>query len=372
MSKFVALATHPSLPGGRAEGFLEVEPTRLTLKVEGKEISFPLSGLQISRGGANNSLIFFTHAAFPEWSCYTRDKTILKSLQHTEASPLAGAVSSGERKARVEWLLFFAVAALVVFVLWKSKDPVVGAATYLVPKSWESKAGEVIYSSIRTTVDVIDDDELTAKFKLIVQPLLDVVKDSGYEFTLHLADENELNAFALPGGHIVVHSAVILKAKRAEEVLGVLAHEIAHVTHRHTVKQLFSVLGLYFVFDIVFGNVAGTLAALTQAAPYLLQQGFSRAYEDEADRDGFQYLVEANIDPSGMVDFFKRIAEEENANPTVATIEKQLNFLSTHPGTDERIASLENKVKQLGVRTHRDMSAEFTKFQEELRAKLKQ
>lgn len=372
MSKFVALASHPSLPGGRAEGNLEVEPTRLTLSVDMKQISFPLSGLHISRGGANNSLIFFTHDAFPEWSCYTRDKNILKSLRNTPASDLVSTVSSGERRSRMEWALFLLVVALIIFGVWKAKDPLVGAATYFVPQSWESKAGEVIYSSIRTTVDVIDDDELTAKFKVIVQPLLDVVKDSGYEFTLHLADENELNAFALPGGHIVVHSAVILKAKRAEEVLGVLAHEIAHVTHRHTVKQLFSVLGLYFVFDVVFGNIAGTLAALTQAAPYLLQQGFSRAYEDEADRDGFQYLVKANIDPSGMVDFFKRIAEEENANPTIATIEKQLNFLSTHPGTDERIASLENKVKSLGVKTYRDMSVEFSKFQEDLRTKLKQ
>jgi len=370
MSKFLALISHPSLEAGKAEGSIEIQSGGIVLRTGEREVTFPFSNLELTRGGANNALIFFRHPAHEEWSCYTRDRRILRLLRGTPASEQAKNLESQRRRSVLEWGLFLVITSLVVFGLWKSKEPLVEAATYFVPKKWETSAGGVIYTSLATSSNIIEDEKLDSKFREMVKPLLEVVADSGYDFKFHLADEKELNAFALPGGHVVVHSSVILKAKRVEEVLGVLAHEIAHVTHRHTVKQLFSVLGLYFVFDIVFGNVAGTLAALTQVAPYLLQQGFSRAYEDEADLDGFEYLLKANIDPGGMIDFFKRINEEEKVIPGLAEVEKHLTFLSTHPGTEDRLALLEQKAKAQSGKQYRNLTAGFREFQDALRTKI--
>lgn len=333
----------------------------------------PHAGLQVSRGGANNKLIFFAHDLNKGWSVYTRDKKALKLLERAQHGHLAGAVQNvrrGERKRVAEWFLFLLVILGIVAGAWMLKDPVIELIANFVPKSWESKAGDVIYSSIQTSSKIVQSDEVSNALKTVTAPLLESVKDSGYEFKLHIAEDDDLNAFAVPGGHVIIHSSVILRAENAEELLGVLGHEIAHVTKRHSVKQIFSVLGIYFVFDVFFGNFAGTFAALTQAAPYLLQQGFSRDHEREADDQGFEYLIAANINPSGMVTFFKRLNEEEGKNSVSSSIEKHLNFLSTHPGTEERIAALEEKVKAHAGTKYRDVSAGFKELQEKLKAEL--
>jgi predicted Zn-dependent protease len=143
---------------------------------------------------------------------------------------------------------------------------------------------------------------------------------------------------------MVVNAGTILKAGRLEEVLGVMAHEVSHVTKRHATRQLISMYGIYFFVDVVAGGMAGTLAGLSQGALFLLQQGFSREDEEEADLQGLRYLEKAQIDPSGMVDFFERVKEESERDPLISSLDKHVAILSTHPATDSRIAYLRDRI----------------------------
>jgi predicted Zn-dependent protease len=238
--------------------------------------------------------------------------------------------------------IFIIMAGL--YALNMLRGPIAGLIADFVPKSWERGLGEVSFTVMRNSISIIDDDDLQKQFEVLIAPVLKVAEESGYTFEVHISREQGLNAFALPGGVMVVNAGTILKAGRLEELLGVLAHEVSHVTKRHATRQLISMYGIYFFVDLVFGGMAGTLTGLSQGALFLVQQGFSRENEEEADLQGLRYLEKAQIDPNGMVEFFERVKEETEKDPLVSAVEKRVEILSTHPATDSRIAYLRDRI----------------------------
>ena len=109
-----------------------------------------------------------------------------------------------------------------------------------VPVSWEEKLADHTFAEIRKSTRLISDNEVLAGVRTLVQPLLDgLAADSdlrSYNYTFNVVDEPTLNAFALPGGRVTLHSELLLAVERPEEILGVLAHELAHVTRQHSLR----------------------------------------------------------------------------------------------------------------------------------------
>jgi predicted Zn-dependent protease len=187
-------------------------------------------------------------------------------------------------------------------------------------------------------------------------------------------EDTTLNAFAMPGGNVVIHSGLLLAADRSEEVAGVLAHEIAHVTQRHGFRSIISSLGLYQVLQLFIGDATGLLAVLANNSAFLIDRKFSRDFEREADNTGWEYLMRANIEPTGMIDFFKKVQIEEKKQLEqlhAQGADKVLSFISTHPGTDERISSLEARWQKVQTKTgfHR-FDLNYSEFKDSLRTKL--
>src|SRR5206468_5365206 len=111
----------------------------------------------------------------------------------------------------------------------------------------------------------------------------------------------------VPGGQVFIFSGLLDSVKRPEELAGVLAHEIAHVTRRHSLRNIISSAGLWLTLSALFGDTKGLTSILTDGSQFLLNQKFSRDFEREADDTGWDYLVAANVDPRGMIDFFATI-----------------------------------------------------------------
>ena len=165
-----------------------------------------------------------------------------------------------------------------------------------------------------------------------------------------------LNAFAVPGGKVVLHSGLILAAESPEEIAGVLAHEIAHVTRQHSMRQLVSTLGLYLLAQAFLGDMQGLMAVLLDNGSYLLTLKFSRDHESDADEVGLGYMRAAGIDPQGMVEMFRKLqaAHEEMNEEMSGEIEEATgaedlsmpDFLSTHPDTGERIEAMQKLLEQ--------------------------
>lgn len=148
------------------------------------------------------------------------------------------------------------------------------------------------------------------------------------------------NAFALPGGTVVLTDQLVGEAKNDDEIAGVLAHEIGHVVHRHSLKQIYRVLGVGFLIGVVSGDTSQLVEEVATQAALLQNFSYSREFEIESDRYSVELMVKAGRDPVAFVDLLDRITD--NA-PSARTT----NWFSTHPGTEDRRDNVDALVEEL-------------------------
>jgi Zn-dependent protease with chaperone function len=166
-----------------------------------------------------------------------------------------------------------------------------------------------------------------------------------YTFRFFVADSPDVNAFALPGGYIFVNRGLIEKAESPEEVAGVLAHEMTHVTARHGLRNVVARAGMWLIVGLLFGDASGAGGIIAGGASELLNLSFSRTQEEAADQGGLDLLVAAEIDPKGLPDFFEKLLEEEGTLGAAIP-----SFMSSHPETRERIQTIRTRIADLGPR----------------------
>lgn len=144
----------------------------------------------------------------------------------------------------------------------------------------------------------------------------------------------EVNAFAAPGGYIVLFQGLLQQTETPEELAGVLAHEIQHILHRHGTRALLHHFSTELFFTLLAGEASGLVAFGLEGAKVLSTFQYSRGNEEQADTEGMHMLGAAEIDPRGMITFFELLQQQENNTPDF------LQYLSTHPHTADRIAKL--------------------------------
>jgi predicted Zn-dependent protease len=215
----------------------------------------------------------------------------------------------------------------------------------------ERRFGEQIMLDIRRDPAYLDDPEVAGYIGQLGQRVASHAEGVRHPFEFFVVKDSMLNAFALPGGYIGVHSGLVLAARSESELAGVLAHEVSHVTQSHLARlfgkqsqaQLASWLSL--AVAVLAARSAPDLAmgaAMTgQAAVVQNQLNYSRDFEREADRLGLDLLERSGFDTRGMASFFERMLQfgrlYENNAP---------GYLRTHPLTTERITDMENRIAQ--------------------------
>jgi predicted Zn-dependent protease len=161
----------------------------------------------------------------------------------------------------------------------------------------------------------------------------------------HVVEDPTLNAFSIPGGHVYVNTGLIAAAQNASELAGVMAHEISHVTARHSTEQISRQYGLSVLAGLVLGQDPG---ALQQIAAQIVAGGalarFSRDAEREADELGIQAMTRAGYNPSGMADMFRVLLANSKDNPS-----RVEQFFATHPTTESRIRDAEQMAAKIGT-----------------------
>lgn len=151
-------------------------------------------------------------------------------------------------------------------------------------------------------------------------------------------DDKTLNAFCTPGGYIYVYTGLIKFLDSEDELMGVLAHEIAHADLRHSTRQLTKLMGFQVLLSVVSGNSDPSL--IEQIALSLTSLKFSRTHEIEADEHSVLYLCNSGYNAAGAAGFFKKM--EGNSSPP--------QFLSTHPDPGNRVENIEAKEVEMGCR----------------------
>ena len=245
------------------------------------------------------------------------------------------------------------------------------AAQLSLTPQMERRVGESIMRDIRMHEPDFDEDpEATAYLNVLGNRLVSNSADARQDFEFFLVKDATLNAFALPGGYIGVHTGTIIGAQSESELAAVLAHEIAHVTQHHMARmvskegQLSMAMLAAMALAIISRNsqLGSAAAAIGQASAITAQISFTRDFEREADRLGFLTLEKSGFDVRAMPTFFVRLQKAgrlyENNAPA---------YLRTHPVTSERIADAQNRIQGLTYRQTPD-SLDFQLVRAKLRA----
>lgn len=248
------------------------------------------------------------------------------------------------------------------------------AAGAAIAPQLERRIGESIVRDIRERDPAyMDDAEVARYLDGLGRRLLGAVPGARQDFEFFAVRDAAINAFALPGGFIGVHSGLLTAAESESEVASVLAHEIAHVTQRHVARligaqqqmQLPSMIAL--AAAILLGrsrpDLATGAAAAAQAGAVQQQLSYTRDFEREADRVGFQTLAAAGFDVHAMPSFFEKMQRQAR----VADDGTMPSYLRTHPMTAERIADAGSRAAAAPYRQHLD-SLEFHLVRAKLRA----
>ncbi|HEY8607453.1 MAG TPA: M48 family metalloprotease [Noviherbaspirillum sp.] len=218
----------------------------------------------------------------------------------------------------------------------------------------ERKLGEQIMRDIRRDRDYLDDEAVLEYLNNFGATLLAAAPEArgeaGYDYFFFAVRDSMLNAFALPGGFVGVHSGLVLAAQNESELASVVAHEIGHVSQRHIARMLGRQRqdALIPLAAMVLGalaarsspDAAGALIMGGQGVALQRQLGFSRDAEREADRIGLEILRNAGYDTSGMISFFNRVQNASRAYNDTAPA-----YLRSHPLTTERMADIEARTR---------------------------
>jgi predicted Zn-dependent protease len=247
-------------------------------------------------------------------------------------------------------LLTLAILAVLLAGSGSADDnlPDIGSPSdAILSRNLEAQIGRQIYFSLIESGVVITDPEIQEYIQDIGMRLVANAKTDGQRFQFFVVNSPVINAFALPGGYIGVHSGLILATKTESELAGVLAHEISHVTQRHISRAVFanqraSTLSMAGMLGAILlgvatgadpGLIQGAVGA-AQSASIEQQINFTRSNEQEADRIGLDLVAAAGFDPVGMPNFFETMGRSS----ATLSENKAPEFLLTHPVSTDRMA----------------------------------
>lgn len=269
-----------------------------------------------------------------ELPCDEPAREMLAALQPDRGLPaLIHRLESHSAIAAAATLL---LAITVAAVLWQGLPRLARRAAYLVPVSIETEAGKAGYAYFARAYrrSVLTRDERRPVYHALDR--LKKTRAMHVEPTVMFFHLGTPNAFALPGGTIVVADELVRLAQSEEEIAAVLAHELGHVEKRHGLQSVLRNSSALIVVSTVTGDLS-TLSNFSGTLPFLLlEYGYSREFEHEADEYGIGLLRDAHIDPVYLAVMLQRL---EKSRPVTGP---DFSYLSTHPATEERIRFVES------------------------------
>jgi len=217
----------------------------------------------------------------------------------------------------------------------------------------EARIGRAIMRDIRRSGQVVEDPLVNEYINEVGNKVAAQTNEGNHDFTFFVIEDHRINAFALPGGYIGIHTGLLEATRSEDELAGVLAHEIAHVTQRHIARAIHassrqSILSTAIMLGAILAGAAGGGSDVMQAGMAVAQGtaaqqqiNFTRSNEHEADRVGIAALADAGFDPYGMASFFDVMSRQNTRAPD----ERTPAFLMTHPVTTARIAEARDRAR---------------------------
>lgn len=221
------------------------------------------------------------------------------------------------------FLIFGFLVSLVAGYLW-ALPWVADKVADQFPKEYEISMGESIYQS------VLKEEKIDTQSTILINQFFNRLNvQTDYPVRITVVKNSLVNAYALPGGGIVVYDSIINTLSTPEALAGLLAHEFSHVALKHTTRNVFRVLSGYLFVSLLFGDASGIAAVVIDNANQLRNLSYSRDLEAEADANAMKILKEKQLSAEGMIQLFNALKEKESI--------KVSEIVSTHPDLDARI-----------------------------------
>lgn len=204
-----------------------------------------------------------------------------------------------------------------------------------VPVKWEVELGDKLSGGLINSnlEDKARSNMLDSFFIMLDIP-------SKYPIHFHYINDSIVNAFAMPGGNIVIHKGLMDKIKSYESLAGLIGHEFTHVEHKHSLKTIFRSMSSFILISAFLGDLTGLAGIILENANTIQNLSYSRVFEKEADANAVDLLLDRKIGLTGMLDLFHLFLDEEKPGAAIP------KFLSTHPVTEDRIAYVKSRMSQ--------------------------
>jgi len=201
----------------------------------------------------------------------------------------------------------------------------------------EEKIGDLFWKIMKSTETEITSDSIVAPVDSMLTRICKTNSIDREKIKLHLLRKNEINAFALPGNHLVIYSGLITACENEAELYGVIGHELAHMEKNHVMNKLVKEIGLSVLISMSTGN--GNSETIKSAIKQISSSAYDRKLETEADLTAVDYLEKAGINPESFANFLYRLADQTKNLPS------QIYWISSHPESKERAEKIIERIK---------------------------
>ena len=361
-----------SLPQGGLPKWVEVTVTQSGLAMQtqaGEQYQLAYDDIEVDSGGFEGNVVFCRSRSHGG-AVSVSEAGFLDALRQVAPGLAPQAVAAeGKMRRRSQLksvgIVLTVMAALLLGVLVYKAPAMLAAGVGSLPTSADRQLGDSAFDEMRDQLGpAVPSGRVTEFIDQVVQRLAPFAATDGSEhidFRVMVVRDDTVNAFALPGGQIVVFTGLIEKARRPEEVAGVLAHEMAHATLRHGLRNAAHNAGTRIALLLLLGaDEWGALAG--EAAAFAQQNAYSRDQESAADAEGVRMLMAAGLDPLGLASFFELLKTE-----TGSELRGFANWFSSHPEHDERIRHVQALAAQTAPAPRHPLSVEWEALQADVR-----
>lgn len=353
-----------TIEGGRAGAEIELSQGGISaITSDGDRFHVPYQECQLEIGGFSGRMVF----------CRNQDRSLTIFCEHRGFPAALSNASAGildeqighklkQRRSEsrrgnlIATTVLFGIMVLIVAGYFGIRAGA-RAAVHAVPVSVDREIGAMAFESMDLGGPEITDPVLVGAMQSMVDRLAPDAAIDELEFQVHVIDSPMVNAFALPGGTIVVFTGLIAKAGDAEQVAGVLAHEMAHATLRHGLHRIGQSIGIAAAIHLLLGDTRGLVAAGAELFQLTSINSYSREQENDADEEGVRMLHAASIDPMALTRLFETLKAENGDLPGM------VSWISTHPQHEARIVAIKTQLAALPNQDYRPLDVDWTEVQ---------
>ncbi len=249
------------------------------------------------------------------------------------------------RGNRVRWTFVAGLGAIglgAALYLW-GIPALAWAVTPWVPISWEKTLGQTVMTRMDLEDRRCKNPLLNEAMQVMLDRLEAAARANPYQIKLMVTNNPFANAYAVPGGYVVMFHGLIKVSQRPEQVAGVLAHELQHIYQRHSMRMIIEHTSGSLLLGALVGDFSSAMAIGLEAAHTIGLLRYSRGHEREADLKGMELMARAGIDPRGMVEFFEILSREGPQLPAF------IDYVNSHPSSQARIDYLKKLAGTLAV-----------------------